>query len=148
MLRCARRTNNYRKISKVVNRRSVTNLLVPEVVTMTESTAAVAVVMAVVADEAEVVVVALEEEVVADGDDDSIELQKETTRRRCITAWSVFFWRNTQYEAWQRGAGMAVCLFYTYSPALLLKGRNAETTRNHETREFGYRPLIESWITC
>jgi hypothetical protein len=91
MLRCARRTNNYRKISKVVNRRSVTNLLVPEVVTMTESTAAVAVVMAVVADEAEVVVVALEEEVVADGDDDSIELQKETTRRRCITAWSVFF---------------------------------------------------------
>jgi hypothetical protein len=87
MLKCARRTNNYRRISKVANRRSVTSLRVPEAVTMTESTAAAAVAM--VADGAEVVV-GLEEEEAADGDD-FIGLQKETTRRGCITAWSVFF---------------------------------------------------------
>jgi hypothetical protein len=60
------------------------------------------------ADEVEVVA-AMEEEEVADGDD-VIRLQKETTRRGCITAWSVFL-AQYPYEAWQRGAGVVNCLF-------------------------------------
>jgi len=83
-----------------------------------------------VADEAEEVV-ALEEEEVADGDD-SIELRKETAKRGCITAWSVFL-AQYPHEAWQRGAGMVTLLLHI---SLLQKDRNAETSSNHETREF------------
>lgn len=95
---------------------------------MTEIMAAAAVVT--VAEGAEVVV-DLEEEEVADGDE-SIELQNETTRRGCITAWSVFL-AQYPHEAWQRGAGM-VTLHLNIS--LSQKDRDTETSSNHGTREF------------
>lgn len=83
-----------------------------------------------VADEVEEVVVS-EEGAVADGDD-SIELQKKTTRRGCITAGSVFL---VQYphEAWQRGAGMVTLLSHIF---LFYKDKNTETSSNRETQEF------------
>jgi hypothetical protein len=75
--------------------------------------------------------VGLEEEEAADGDD-FIELQKETTRRGCITAWSVFL-AQYPHEAWQRGAGRSIVFLHI---PLLLKCRNTETSSIHETREF------------
>jgi hypothetical protein len=66
-----------------------------------------------------VVVVDLEEEVVADGDDDSIELQKETTRRGCITAWSVVFGAIPNMRHGSEALGW-LFVFFIHIPLLLL----------------------------
>jgi hypothetical protein len=71
------------------------------------------------------VVVALEEGEAADGDD-FIGIQKQMTRRGCITAWLVFL-AQYPHEAWQRGAGMVIYLFLKYIFLCTLKGRNTET---------------------